>query len=111
MESFDIYSWILSSEIRDWMNLDDPSAFCDLQKWLFGKEGPKELMECHLRRVGEQLCVTSAWPDEELSGVEVLFQIDYGRLPCRLPFLTGDLVKLDGPVFDEPVYGVWCDEP
>ena len=48
MESFDIYSWILSSEIRDWMNLDDPSAFCDLQKWLFGKEGPKELMECHL---------------------------------------------------------------
>ena len=60
---------------------------------------------------GEQLCVTSAWPDEELSGVEVPFQIDYGRLPCRLPFLTGDLVKLDGPVFDEPVYGVWCDEP
>ena len=68
-------------------------------------------MECHLRRVGEQLCVTSDWPDEELSGVEVPFQIDYGRLPCRLPFLTGDLVKLDGPVFDEPVYGVWCDEP
>ena len=43
MESFDIYSWILSSEIRDWMNLDDPSAFCDLQKWLFGKKGPKSL--------------------------------------------------------------------
>ena len=43
MESFDIYSWILSSEIRDWMNLDDPSAFCDLQKWLFGKKGLKSL--------------------------------------------------------------------
>ncbi len=50
--------------------------------------------------------MTSAWPDKKLSGVEVPFQIDYGRLPC-----TGDLVKLDGPAFDEPVYGVWCDEP
>ncbi len=23
----------------------------------------------------------------------------------------GDLVKLEGPVFDEPIYGVWCDDP
>ncbi len=26
-------------------------------------------------------------------------------------FLTGDLARLDGLVFDEPIYGVWCDEP
>ena len=75
------------------------------------KEGPKELMKCVLRREGEQLCVTNVCLDKKLSGVEVPCQIDYGRLPCRLPFLTGDLVKLEGPVFSETVYGVWCDDP
>lgn len=109
----DTYLFYSYEEAKKWAEeyLDDPFFFCDLQKWLLGKEGPKELMECHLRRVGGELCVTNAWLDEKLSGVEVPCQIDYGRLPCRLPFLTGDLVKLDGPVFDEPVYGVWCDEP
>lgn len=50
----DTYLFYSYEEAQKWAEeyLDDPSAFCDLQKWLLGKEGPKELMECHLRRVG-----------------------------------------------------------
>ena len=109
-------TWLFYSckEAKKWAReyLDDPSDRCDLQKWTLGEEGPRELLECTLRLVGDQLCVTHAYVDEKQSGLDLPHEIEYDDwLPHRLPFLTGDLVKLEGPVFSETVYGVWCDDP
>lgn len=53
------------------------------------KEGPKELMKCVLRREGEQLCVTNVCLDKKLSGVDLPFRINNGRLFTGFCFSQG----------------------
>lgn len=104
----DVYLFYSYGEAKKWAKeyLDDPGTRCFLRKWMLEKEGPKELMECALRQVGDQFSVTCAYLEKKNCGLELPWQIDGDRFPYGL-FRTGDLVKLDGPAFFQPVFGVW----
>ncbi len=100
-------------EARQWagQHLSDPWQVCRLEKWILRKENPACIMECFLRRVEDKLCVTHVYMDEEELGLKSIEEFDHlSRHPCKLPFSTGDLVKLDGPAFKTPVFGVFCDD-
>lgn len=87
--------------------IDTADCVCRVQKWECREEGLVEVMECSLRLVGDHFCATHVYiPDLE----ELEFAIQDHRLPYGLPFSTGELVKLEGAVFSEPLYGVWCGE-
>lgn len=77
-----------------------------LRKWALEKEKPKRVLGCSLRFVGDKLCTTQVYLDDPKMP-DPLFD---RRLPLGLPFSTGHLVKLEGPVFSEPLFGVWCGE-
>ncbi len=78
---------------------------CVFMKWTLEKDGPKEEVECSARRVNDVFCTTHAY-------IVGFSDFDRGtsHLPYSLPFATGDLVKLEGPVFSRPIFGVWAAE-
>lgn len=78
---------------------------CLLTKWALKKDGPKEELTCSARRVNGVFCTTHAYMDGFPH-----FDLNTAHLPYSLPFATGDLVKLEGPVFSRPIFGVWAAE-
>ncbi len=70
-----------------------------------------------VQRVDGVECTTRLWPSDEKEreweiGKDTMeLEIcgdEFGRKRIRypIPFMTGDLVKLDAPMFDEPLFGV-----
>ncbi len=89
-----------------------------VQKWDMTGKVPEELFTFDLRSIDDKLAITTLYMDpaqRERAGVsrktpgrsshEVL-----GRHPYALPFFTGQLVKLDAPMFKSPVFGVLYSE-
>ncbi|MEY8336975.1 hypothetical protein AALB16_02955 [Lachnospiraceae bacterium 62-35] len=109
----DFYLFYSYEEAEEWAAeyVKEPWTVCRLKKWILGKEKPEDVLECSLRLVGDQLCVTHIYMEEKKWGLKSIDEITYSnRLPYPLPFSTGDLVKLDGPIFSEPIFGVWWEE-
>lgn len=84
-------------------NADEIYSVC---KWILEKKKPKCVLDCSLRLVGDRLCTTQVYLDE----YKMPFLLFDRKLPHGLPFAIGQLVKLKGPVFLEPLFGVWCGE-
>ncbi len=78
---------------------------CLIWKWALQKEKPEDVLECSVRLVNGAFCTTHVYMEGPLNDFE-----RERRLPYPLPFSTGDLVKLEGPVFSRPVFGVWDKE-
>lgn len=96
----------------------------EVEKRELGENGVRELISFCLHSLDEKICVTRTWLDdsryEEADvGRMVIRQenriYDAGtgynyRYPYPLPFSTGDLVRLDAPIYEEPLYGVMYSE-
>lgn len=78
---------------------------CLITKWALKKGGPEEGITCSARLVNGVFCTTHAYM-EGFSNCD----LNGRHLPYSLPFATGDLVKLEGPVFSRPIFGVWDGE-
>lgn len=79
---------------------------CLIQKWDLKKEKPQDGIVCSARLVNGVFCTTYVYMDVPRSH----WRLDIRHLPYSLPFSTGDLVKLDGPVFSRAIFGVWDGE-
>lgn len=79
---------------------------CLIWKWDLKKEEPKDGIVCSARRVNGIFCTTHVYMDGPRGG----WQLDLSHLPYPLPFSTGELIKLEGPVFSRPIFGVWDKE-
>ncbi|MCI9135701.1 MAG: hypothetical protein HFI31_16185 [Lachnospiraceae bacterium] len=79
---------------------------CLMQKWILQKEKPKDVFTCSARLVKGAFCTTHVYMEE----LRYDFRLDLWHLPYPLPFSTGDLVKLEGPVFSKTIFGVWDGE-
>lgn len=92
---------------REWASqyVEDGWESCIIQKWALKKGRPKEGVECSARRVNGAFCTTHVYMEEPHD-----FDMDMSHLPYPLPFSTGQLVKLEGPVFSRPIFGVWDGE-
>lgn len=96
----------------------------EVEKWELGENGVRELISFCLHPLDEKICVTRTWLDDgryEEAGVgrtvirqeNRVYHIRTGysyRYPYPLPFATGDLVRLDAPIYEEPLYGVMYSE-
>lgn len=93
----------------------------EVEKWELGENGVRELISFCLHPLDEKICVTRTWLDdsryEEADVSRTVIRqenrIDTGysyRYPYPLPFATGDLVCLDAPIYEEPLYGVMYSE-
>ncbi len=100
------YSFEAAKQWIGSLKYEDESVEHCVCKWILGKEKPKDVLECTLRMVGGQLCTIDVYMDDYR---RMTFSHDR-HLPYGIPFSIGDLVKLDGPVFSEPLFGVWCGE-
>lgn len=107
LEEFHLeYSYEMAKKWIWGLRRESAGEVYSLNKWILEKEKPKRVLECSLRYVGDELCTTHVYLDE----YKTPFLLHDRRLPLGLPFSTGQLVKLEGPVFLEPLFGVWCGE-
>lgn len=83
-------------------------------KWERVNERWEKVIDFDVQQVNGTHCATRFWPS---GGKEAEWGIDMdalsfalglgdGRVCCPIPFMTGDLVKLDAPVLDGPLFGV-----
>lgn len=84
--------------------VEEETECWNIRKWDCREEGPEEVLECSLRLVNGRFCATHIYGERDRD-----FNRDH-RLPYPLPFSIGELVKLEGPVFSEPLFGIWCGE-
>lgn len=96
----------------------------EVEKWEAGENGVRELISFDLYPMDQNACIGNTCLDDgryEEAGVSrtVIEQENrfYGvntgyryRYPYPLPFFTGDLVRLDAPIYEEPLYGVMYSE-
>ena len=79
----------------------------------------ENVIDFDIQRVKGVYCTTRFWPSEKKEkewGFDfemTELQLELGndvlgchRLPYPIPFMTGDLVKLDGPMLNKPLFGV-----
>ena len=148
----DIYSWILSPEVREHLRKTYPLSTLDKTRLICGAFRSIEEKETALRALLEEAevigkgpqcaskrkrvdgrwqvaigfdvhqvngvyCATRFWHIDGWLGVDGIveetmdIQAGYDeyypeQILYPIPFMTGDLVKLDAPMFDEPLYGV-----
>ena len=96
----------------------------EVEKWEVGENGVRELISFDLYPMDQNACIANTYLDDdryEEAGVsrtvieqenrfyDVSTDYDY-RYPYPLPFSTGDLVRLDAPIYEEPLYGVMYSE-
>ncbi len=99
---------------------NDPYLY--VTKWIFMNGKWESAMEFDLQRVNGALSVTRFWVSREkerswgiTERMERLQEGEgfspCGRNPYPIPFATGELVKLDVPTLNKPLFGVMYQEP
>lgn len=100
----------------------------EVEKWEVGENGVRELISFDLYPMDQSACIANTYLDDdryEEAGVsrtiieqenrfydastDYDYDYDY-QYPYPLPFSTGDLVRLDAPIYEEPLYGVMYSE-
>lgn len=72
----------------------------------------ESVIEFDVQTINGAHCATQFWLSDEKEGEWGIdedtwdFQLCHDRIPYPIPFMTGDLVKLDAPMLDAPLYGV-----
>ncbi len=96
----------------------------EVEKWEVGENGVRELISFDLYPMDQNACIANTCLDDdryEEAGVSRtvieqenrFYSVSTGyddRYPYPLPFSTGDLVRLDAPIYEEPLYGVMYSE-
>ncbi|MDE7319139.1 MAG: hypothetical protein K2N46_05335 [Lachnospiraceae bacterium] len=96
----------------------------EVEKWEIGENGVRELISFYLYPMDQNACIANTYLDDdryEEAGVSRtvikqenrFYDVRTGyayRYPYPLPFSTGDLVRLDAPIYEEPLYGVMYSE-
>lgn len=89
-----------------------------VEKWDMAGKAPEEMFTFNLRLIDGKPAITTLYVNpsqKERVGVSqgTLDRDNYGlsrRHPYDLPFFTGQLVKLDAPMFNRPVFGILYSE-
>lgn len=96
----------------------------EVEKWEIGENGVRELISFDLYPMDQNACIANTYLDDDryedigvsrtvIEQENRFYDVSTGyryRYPYPLPFFTGDLVRLDAPIYEEPLYGVMYSE-